>query len=166
MSTKYILFLWINLPLKYYIMGPGRRKCLAHQTCGSRNLGKGMLYQDKMPQSQFPRKFTEGQTDYSCWTSIHKAGPRKRTLHSSWKLWAHTVLLLQRNRATYTVLETQKVLLWQVSLLARPFNHQLFPFPCQQAVLADICVDTKWCYIYTQKQVSPHLPSSYVHQAL
>lgn len=26
MSTKYILFLWINFPPKYYIMGPGRRK--------------------------------------------------------------------------------------------------------------------------------------------
>lgn len=58
------------------------------------------------------------------------------------------------------------MLLWQVSLLAGPFNHQLFPFPCQQAVLADICLNTKWCCIYTQKQVSPYLPSSYVHKAL
>lgn len=28
MLTKYILFLWINFPPKYYIMGPGRRKWL------------------------------------------------------------------------------------------------------------------------------------------
>lgn len=73
---------------------------------------------------------------------------------------------MQRNRTTYTVLETQKVLLWQVPLLAGPFNHQLFPFPCQQAVLTDIRLHTKWCCIHTQKQVSPPLPSSYVPQAL